>query len=212
MQSLSSSAQSMIACTCIGTSLRAVQARAIHSTARRWKGKDAEVTETGAEGEAAATTKDAQASTSTVRRTGSLAKYLVAGYPFSDSVILTSRPILPKTPSEPYSTMDRVNRSLILPSTENFRTMFSRRSKARVQPGSIISVESYTGATPGASTSTSAFAGVLMAVKHRHQGVDNAIRVRASVGKPGVGTEVRFDVNSPWIKDIRVLRKNEGMR
>jgi len=108
--------------------------------------------------------------------------------------------------------MDRVNRSLILPSTENFRTMFSRRSKARVQPGSIISVESYTGATPGASTSTSAFAGVLMAVKHRHQGVDNAIRVRASVGKPGVGTEVRFDVNSPWIKDIRVLRKNEGMR
>lgn len=51
-----------------------------------------------------------------------------------------------------------------------------------------------------------------MAVKRRHQGVDDAFTVRANVGKPGTGTEIRFDVNSPWIKDIKVLRKNDSFR
>jgi len=51
-----------------------------------------------------------------------------------------------------------------------------------------------------------------MAVKRRHQGVDNAFRVRALIGKPGVGTEVRFDVNSPWVRSVRVLRRNNSMR
>ena len=51
-----------------------------------------------------------------------------------------------------------------------------------------------------------------MAVKRRHMGVDNAFTVRANVGKPGVGTEVRFDVNSPWIKDVKVLRRNDETR
>lgn len=51
-----------------------------------------------------------------------------------------------------------------------------------------------------------------MAVKRRHQGVDDAFVVRANVGKPGTGTEVRFDVNSPWIKDIKVLQRNDKFR
>ena len=51
-----------------------------------------------------------------------------------------------------------------------------------------------------------------MAVKRRHQGVDNAFTVRANVGKPGIGTEVRFDVNSPWIKSVKVLRRIEDAR
>jgi ribosomal protein L19 len=51
-----------------------------------------------------------------------------------------------------------------------------------------------------------------MAVKRRHWGVDDAFTVRANVGKPGVGTEIRFDVNSPWIKDIKVLRRDDSKR
>ena len=104
--------------------------------------------------------------------------------------------------------MDRINQSLILPSTSSFRNYFAHRSKERIPPGSIISVESFTGgSTLGTSNSTTTFAGVLIAVKRRHQGVDNAFTVRANIGKPGIGTEVRFDVNSPWIKDVKILRR-----
>lgn len=108
--------------------------------------------------------------------------------------------------------MDRVNRSLVLPQTSAFRAKFGRRGKARIPPGSVIAVESYTGTTPTASAGTAAFSGVLMAVKRRHQGVDNAFRLRASLGKPGIGTEVRFDVNSPWIKTVTVLRRADDAR
>lgn len=109
--------------------------------------------------------------------------------------------------------MDRTNQALILPTTESFRGFFRKDSPDRIPTGSIISVETHSGgATPAASNSTAAFAGVLMAVKRRHQGVDDAFTVRANVGKPGTGTEIRFDVNSPWIKDIKVLRRNDGFR
>lgn len=109
--------------------------------------------------------------------------------------------------------MDRTNQALILPTTASFRNFFRKNSPERIPTGSVISVETHSGgATPATSNSTSAFAGVLMAVKRRHYGVDDAFRVRANVGKPGTGTEVRFDVNSPWIKDIKVLRRNEGFR
>ena len=124
--------------------------------------------------------------------------------------------IQPKQASEPYSLLDRVNRSLVLPSTSGFRDLFARRHPTRIPPGSIVSVETHSsagaGTIPGSSGSTSSFAGVLMTVKRRHQGVDNAFTVRANVGKPGTGTEVRFDVNSPWIKDVTVLKPNNDTR
>jgi large subunit ribosomal protein L19 len=138
---------------------------------------------------------------------------VVAAYPFSDSVIFPETSIAPKEAGQAYSVMDRVNQALLLPSTSNFRGLFRKGSSARIPPGSIISVETHSGgATPATSNSTSAFAGVLMAVKRRHWGVDDAFTVRANVGKPGVGTEIRFDVNSPWIKDIKVLRRDDSKR
>lgn len=112
----------------------------------------------------------------------------------------------------PLSLMDKVNKSLLLPSTSNFRSFFERRNKERIPPGSIVAVDSYIGATPGTSSNTTTFAGMLMAVKRRHQGVDNAFRLRAIIGKPGVGAEVRFDVNSPWIKDVKVLKRATDTR
>lgn len=112
----------------------------------------------------------------------------------------------------PLSLMDKVNKSLLLQSTSKFRSLFERRNKERIPPGSIVAVDSYTGATPGTSSNTTTFAGMLMAVKRRHQGVDNAFRLRAIIGKPGVGAEVRFDVNSPWIKDVKVLKRANDTR
>lgn len=137
-------------------------------------------------------------------------------YPFSTAVTFPTSTIQPKQASEPYSLLDRVNRSLVLPSTAGFRDLFARRHPRRIPPGSIVSVETHSsagaGTVPGSSGSTSSFAGVLMTVKRRHQGVDNAFTVRANVGKPGTGTEVRFDVNSPWIKDVTVLKPNNDTR
>lgn len=145
--------------------------------------------------------------------TSILENQLKAAYPFSESVIFPTQQLVAKAKDKPWSVMDRVNQSLILPSTSSFRNLFRKGSPERIPEGSIISVESFTGgSSPSTCNSTSSFAGVLMAVKRRHQGVDDAFTVRASVGKPGVGTEVRFDVNSPWIKNIKVLRKNEDFR
>lgn len=109
--------------------------------------------------------------------------------------------------------MDRTNQALLLSTTESFRGLFRKGSPTRIPPGSIISVETLSGgATPATCNSTSVFAGVLLQVKRRHFGVDDSFTVRASVGKPGTGTEVRYDVNSPWIKNIKVLQRNDKYR
>ena len=60
MKSASRSGSAILACTCFSNTLRAVPRRALHVTARRWKGKDAEVVDT-ATGDAAASA-DAPAS------------------------------------------------------------------------------------------------------------------------------------------------------
>lgn len=139
-------------------------------------------------------------------------------YPFSSSV---SHPDVSTSdvPAGPFSLMDKVNKSLLLSSTSSFRSLFHRRSADRIPPGSIISVETYNQLpAPGsdeaalANVGAAAFAGVLMKVKRRHAGVDDAFTVRANVGKPSTGTEVRFDVNSPWIKNVKVLKRDDDKR
>lgn len=82
-------------------------------------------------------------------------------------------------------------------------TLFSRRDKNRVLPGSVLSVISY---TSPAKTSTSAFSGVLMGIRRR--GVDTAFRLRNVVAK--VGMEVDFKLLSPMIKEVKVIKRADG--
>ncbi|GAA6008986.1 hypothetical protein JCM11491_005703 [Sporobolomyces phaffii] len=87
--------------------------------------------------------------------------------------------------------------------------LFSRRSKSRLLPGSVLTVTSY--ATPptaqNPSPAATVFSGVLIASRRRHQGRDTSIRLRNLVGRTGV--EVSFKVFSPLIKHIHVVQRAE---
>ncbi|KAM0791482.1 hypothetical protein ACM66B_005935 [Microbotryomycetes sp. NB124-2] len=128
-------------------------------------------------------------------------------YPFSSKVH-----IVPASPSPPPaelgdSLLRTLNRHLTSqhPKAEQYSTWFSRRSKDRILPGSVITVTSYssppTAANP--SPSTSQFSGVLIGVRRRHLGRDTSIRLRNLVGRTGV--ELNYKVYSPLIKDITVV-------
>lgn len=87
--------------------------------------------------------------------------------------------------------------------------LFSRRSKERLLPGSVLTVTSYaTPPTPeNPNPATTVFSGVLIASRRRHQGRDTSIRLRNLVGRTGV--EVSFKVFSPLVKDIKVVQRAE---
>ncbi|OXM75536.1 ribosomal protein L19 [Cryptococcus neoformans Bt63] len=80
--------------------------------------------------------------------------------------------------------------------------LFARRSKDRLPAGSVLTVLTYTDA---AKKSVSPFSGVLMGTKRR--GVDTSFRLRNIVNKAGV--EMTFKLNSPMIKEIRVVKRAE---
>lgn len=79
-------------------------------------------------------------------------------------------------------------------------SLFSRTSKDRIPPGSVLSIETYQNAT---KTSSSAFSGVLIAIRRR--GLSTSFVVRNIVSKLGV--EVRFNLYSPLLKDIKIVQR-----
>ncbi|KAK4046270.1 hypothetical protein OIV83_006193 [Microbotryomycetes sp. JL201] len=134
---------------------------------------------------------------------------VAAEYPFSSKVI-----IVPAPPSPPPAKLgDSLLRSLnahltsLHPRAEQFSTWFSRRSKDRILPGSVLTVTTYSSApiTASPSPSTSQFSGVLIGVRRRHMGRDTSIRLRNLVGRTGV--EINYKVFSPLIKDITVVAR-----
>ena len=88
---------------------------------------------------------------------------------------------------------------------ERIARLFSRRSPECVPPGSIMMVESYL--TP-AKTSTTTFAGVLIAV--RRAGIATSFVLRTIAHKLGV--EMNFSAYSPMIKDIRVIERADARK
>jgi large subunit ribosomal protein L19 len=84
--------------------------------------------------------------------------------------------------------------------TSRFTSLFSRTSKDRIPPGSVLLVETYTTAS---KTSTSTFAGILIAIRRR--GVSSSFVLRNIVNKLGV--EIRFNMYSPLLKDIKIVQK-----
>ncbi|GAA5854389.1 hypothetical protein JCM8547_001804 [Rhodosporidiobolus lusitaniae] len=95
------------------------------------------------------------------------------------------------------------------PHAQAYLPLFSRRSKNRLLPGSVLTVTSYaTPPTPeNPNPPTTVFSGVLIALRRRHAGRDTSIRLRNLVGRTGV--EVTFKVFSPLVKDIKVVQRAE---
>lgn len=84
-------------------------------------------------------------------------------------------------------------------------SLFARNFPTAIPVGSVIIVESWTSA---AKTSTTSFAGVLMAIRRR--GTSTSFVVRNLIQKLGV--EVRFSLYSPMLKDVRVIARAEGRK
>ncbi|SNX88075.1 related to 50S ribosomal protein L19 [Melanopsichium pennsylvanicum] len=81
--------------------------------------------------------------------------------------------------------------------------LFDRKSPERIPPGSVLIIESWTSPL---KTNFSSFSGVLIAVRRR--GVSTSFVLRNLVQKLGV--EMRFNLYSPLLKDVRVIQKAEA--
>lgn len=137
-------------------------------------------------------------------------------YPYSNSVTT----ITPPTPSSssssssgplPKSLLTTLNTHLtsLHPQATTYLPLFSRRSPNRIQPGSVLTITSYSSLPTPANPSppTNSFSGVLIAIRRRHAGRDTSIRLRNMVGRTGV--ELAYKVFSPMIAGIKVIGRAE---
>lgn len=131
-------------------------------------------------------------------------------YPFSSTVQVLPTPSTP-LPKPTDSLLRTLNAHLTSQHSNAtaYLDLFSRRSKQRLLPGSVLTVTSYsTPPTPAnPSPAATVFSGVLIASRRRHQGRDTSIRLRNLVGRTGV--EMSFKVFSLLIKDIKVVQRAE---
>ncbi|WVR03876.1 ribosomal protein L19 [Kwoniella sp. DSM 27419] len=129
-----------------------------------------------------------------------------SSYPFNPSAIQgsSSAPSPPPqnllTPRRGWSLITHLNAAA---PASPYANLFARRHPDRLRTGSVITVQQYTDAT---RKSVSPFSGVLMGVKRG--GVDTSFRLRNIVNKTGV--EMSFKINSPLIKEIKVVKRAEG--
>ncbi|ADV25357.1 ribosomal protein L19 [Cryptococcus gattii Ru294] len=128
-----------------------------------------------------------------------------SSYPYNPSAI--PRPSTTALPPPPALVHPRNGWSLIThlnnaASHSPWAHLFARRSRDRLPAGSVLTVITY---TDPAKKSISPFSGVLMGTKRR--GVDTSFRLRNIVNKAGV--EMTFKLNSPMIKDIKVVKRAE---
>ena len=79
-------------------------------------------------------------------------------------------------------------------------SLFSRKSKDQIPPGSVLLVETYNDAS---KTTVNTFSGILIAIRRR--GMSTSFILRNIVSKLGV--EIRFSLYSPLLKDIRVVQR-----
>ncbi|SPO31954.1 related to 50S ribosomal protein L19 [Ustilago trichophora] len=138
-----------------------------------------------------------------------------AVYPFSSAALIPEVPAFVSTkkgitpPPAPKTIFDavmpRVHSELRARYDPGNRLtkLFDRKSADRIPSGSVLIVESWT--TP-LKTNFSSFSGVLIAVRRR--GVSTSFVLRNLVQKLGV--EMRFNLYSPLLKDVRVIQKAEA--
>ncbi|KAF5333319.1 hypothetical protein D9611_002205 [Ephemerocybe angulata] len=120
-----------------------------------------------------------------------------ATYPFSKTAILP--PLPTKAPTEALRAgkglMQHINKTLATPEKkELLEKFFSRRSKNQLQPGSIVTVLQDQAPTQ--------FTGVLIAIRRR--GHNTSFRLRNILQRTGI--EMQFFVNSPSLKEVKLVR------
>ncbi|RXW25208.1 hypothetical protein EST38_g674 [Candolleomyces aberdarensis] len=126
-----------------------------------------------------------------------------AAYPFSKTALT---PPLPKQPISPglrqgKGLVEYLHKTLPTPEKKALlQKFFSRRSNKQLQPGSIVTVLQDQAPTQ--------FTGVLIAMRRRGQAT--SFRLRNVLQRTGV--EMQFFVNSPSLKEIKLVRPPPGGR
>jgi large subunit ribosomal protein L19 len=122
-------------------------------------------------------------------------------YPFSNVAILPPNPKTPVTPSlrKGNGIMEHIRKTLPNPEKQALiSTLFSRRHPKRLLPGSVLTVT--------LAHAPTSFSGVLLSINRR--GPDTSFVLRNVVHRTGV--EMQFFVNSPHLKDIKVIQRAGG--
>ena len=122
-------------------------------------------------------------------------------YPFSNVAILPPQPTLPATPAlrKGKGIMQYIHKTLPCPERQALiTTLFSRRHPKRLLPGSVLTVT--------LAHAPTTFSGVLLSIRRR--GPDTNFVLRNVVQRTGV--EMQFFVNSPHVKDIKVIQRAGG--
>lgn len=119
-------------------------------------------------------------------------------YPFSKTALVPPPPFVAPTKllREGKGLMQYLHKSLPTPVKQDMlRSLFSRSSPTQLLPGSILTVT--------LEHAPTTFTGVLLAIRRR--GPDTSFVLRNIIQRTGV--EMQFFVNSPHLKDIKVVQK-----
>ena len=122
-------------------------------------------------------------------------------YPFSNVAILPPEPNTPPSPSlrKGKGIMEHIHKTLPTPEKQAIiSTLFSRRHPNRILPGSVLAVT--------LAHAPTSFSGVLLGIRRR--GPDTSFVLRNIVQRTGV--EMQFFVNSPHLKEIKVIQRAGG--
>lgn len=119
-------------------------------------------------------------------------------YPFSKTALVPPPPTITPPPRANVGKglMEYLHKTIPTPEKQKMLAeLFSRRSPNQLMPGSVVTV-----ALDHAPTS---FTGVLISIRRR--GIDTSFVLRNIVQRTGV--EMQFFVNSPHLKDIKLIQK-----
>lgn len=122
-------------------------------------------------------------------------------YPFSNVAIFPPEPKTPVPPSllKGKGIMEHIYKTLPSPEKQALiTTLFSRRHPNRLLPGSVLAVT--------LAHAPTSFSGVLLSIRRR--GPDTSFVLRNVVQRTGV--EMQFFVNSPHLKEIKVIQRAGG--
>lgn len=136
-----------------------------------------------------------------LRRGNRLMSTATQPYPFSSSVIIPPNPATEASPSllQGKGLMEHIKKTLPTPQKRQLlETYFSKRHPLRISPGSVLNVT--------LAHAPSSFSGVLLSVRRR--GPDTSFVLRNVINRTGV--EMQFFVNSPHLKDIKIIRRAGG--
>lgn len=132
------------------------------------------------------------------RLMSTMPKAHITPYPFSKTALIPPAPPVPppKLLRQGKGLMQYLQTSLPTPEKQvMLRKLFSRHSYTRLYPGSILTVT--------LDYAPTTFTGVLLSIRRR--GPDTSFVVRNIIQRTGV--EMQFFVNSPHLKDIKVVQK-----